>query len=585
MKRTTAWFRGAVVAVALALVVATGLVSEDRDASAQRSGVQMRPNVLVIETDDQTVESMKVMSRTQQLLARQGVTFDNSFVSFSLCCPSRATFLTGQYAHNHGVLHNMAPRGGYYKLDHSNVLPVWLQRAGYYTAHIGKYLNEYGVRNAAEVPRGWSEWHGSVDPSTYSFFGYRLNEGGKVTRYCADRDPACYQTDVYARKAGEIIRRRAPSSQPFFLWLAFVAPHSGAPADPDDPKSTRRGERALPTPHPAPRHRNAFRSMPLPQPPSFNEADMSDKPSFLRGRRLLTAADVAAVREMYQQRLESLLAVDEAVSSVVTALRRTGELERTLIIFTSDNGFFHGEHRIKDGKVHLYEPSIRVPLIIRGPGVPRGVHRRQLVANIDLAPTIVAAARANAGRAMDGRSLFPLIRDGGREWGRDLLLESMTTPDAYVGIRTRNFLYTQYADGTPEDRELYDLRRDPHELESAHRDAARAGIREALAARLRRLVTCKGADCRARPSVRLRLTYRAGRRGCVRSSLRTTVTGRGVQSVRFSVGRRVVVTDSRAPFAANVAMRRVRGRSLIRARVAVTGDRVITVDRLVRRCR
>jgi N-acetylglucosamine-6-sulfatase len=239
---------------ALALASGGG-AAEKRDSAtaappslASQNRLQRRPNVIVLMTDDQTVESMRAMRKVDRLLARQGATFTQSIVSFPLCCPSRATFLTGQYAHNHRVLSNVPPSGGYTKLDHSTALPVWLRRGGYHTVHIGKYLNGYGVARPREVPPGWSEWYASVDPSTYRYIDFTLNENGTLRRY---RRRFNYQTDVYARKAAEVIRRRAPRRQPFFLHVGFTAPHSGAPRELDDPP-------ALKTPAPAPRHRDRF---------------------------------------------------------------------------------------------------------------------------------------------------------------------------------------------------------------------------------------------------------------------------------------------------------------------------------------
>src|SRR5262245_9235995 len=269
-------------------------------------------------TDDQTVESMGVMPNVKRLLADKGATFENSFVSFSLCCPSRATFLTGQYAHNHGVLSNKAPYGGYYALDGANTLPVWLQRAGYATALVGKYLNQYGLRNPREVPLGWTECHASVDPATYDYYGYMLNENGRLAHY--GHDPASYQTDVYGRKAAEVVRRRAAAAAPFFLWVAFLAPHSGGPGKENRPPDS---------PLPAPRHLGRFASRPLPRPPSFNEADVSDKPGGIRSRPRLDATRIARVAQRYRLRLESLLAVDDAVARIVAALKQSGELNNT----------------------------------------------------------------------------------------------------------------------------------------------------------------------------------------------------------------------------------------------------------------
>ena len=479
-----------------------GLAALNGAEGQAQSSPALRPNVVMIMTDDQTLESMRVMPNVKTLLADQGVTFDNSFVSYSLCCPSRATYLTGQYAHNHGVWGNSAPNGGYYKLDSTNTLPVWLSRAGYQTIHIGKYLNGYGTRNAREVPPGWGLWYGSVDPTTYRYYNYTLNENGTTVNY--GTGVGNYQTDVYARKAVELITRQAIDPRPFFLSVAFLAPHSGGPRDPDDPSGQA-------TPSPAPRHRNLFRTQPLPVPPSFNEADVSDKPASIRNRPLLATARITKIRENYQQRLESLLAVDEAVAQIVNQLAAIGKLDQTYIIFTSDNGFMHGEHRVPQGKVVLYEPSIRVPLIIRGPNIPAGQHRSQFVENIDLAPTIVDATDAPPGRVMDGKSLIPFAKDPILHSGRDLLLETPT----YAAIRTPNWLYAEHVTG---EKELYNLARDRDQLNSLHTDMGLTTIRTNLAMRLARLRGCSGATCRRGPQIGLRSSYGAGRAVAARAS-------------------------------------------------------------------
>src|SRR5690242_2612679 len=317
------------VLLTLGVTLAMALDSSGGEAKAAPAQQAVRPNVLVLETDDQTLAEMEVLPNVRRLIGDVGVTFDNNFDSFSLCCPSRATFLTGQYSHNNGVRGNALPDGGYQKLDHTNTLPVWLQSAGYYTVHLGKYLNGYGVRNPLEIPPGWSEWHGLVDPTTYRYYNYTMNENGTLTTYCATPDPSCYQTDVLRDKANEIIRRRAPEG-PFFLWVAFLANHSGGPREPGDPVG-------FATPDPAPRHANRFAGTPLPEPPNFNEADVSDKPALIRRMPPITPRERANIQENWQQRRETLLAVDEAVTSIVETLRQTGELDNTLVIFTSDN--------------------------------------------------------------------------------------------------------------------------------------------------------------------------------------------------------------------------------------------------------
>jgi arylsulfatase A-like enzyme len=494
---------GVVLAALAALLVPGGAprAAADRD----------RPDVVLIMTDDQTVESLRVMPRTRELLAGQGTTFANSFASYPLCCPSRATLLTGQYAHNSGVLGNRPPQGGYEKLRPTadRTLPVWLARAGYQTVHIGKYLNGYGRGTpATEVPPGWTDWQGSVDPFTYFMWGYRLNENGVVRQYGRPRveNPALYQTDVYRDKAVAAIRRSARSDKPLFLSVAFLAPHAEA----------GRAGGAGATVRSAPRHRGRLAGEPLPRPASFDEADVADKPAVLgQAYPRLRPRQVARIRRAYRGRLESLLAVDEAVAAIVAAQREAGRLDDTLFLFTSDNGFFHGEHRVPNGKYLVYEPSVRVPLIVRGPGIPEGRTSRELVANVDLATTILDAADARPrGRTLDGRSLLPFARRASRRSDRAILLETGQTTDSgdldqdggpgvtrpglrriptYRAVRTDRFKYVEYSTG---DRELYDLARDPDELQSVHADRAYARTLAALQRELVRLRRCAGSACR-----------------------------------------------------------------------------------------
>jgi N-acetylglucosamine-6-sulfatase len=563
-----------VLAAASAALTVSALLAVGAGSGAV---AQSRPNILFLMTDDQTVESLRVMTNVNSLLARQGVTFTNSFASFPLCCPSRATYITGQYGHNHTIMGNAAPAGGYDKLapTHGNTLPAWLQRAGYTTVHLGKYLNGYGRARPLEVPAGWSEWYGSTDPSTYRFYNYTLNEQGRLVTY--GTGAANYQADVYNRKAVELVRRLAPGDKPFFLSVAFLAPHSGGPRDADDPANQA-------TPSPAPRHRNVFANQPLPTPPSLNEADVSDKPAAIRNRRVIPTARLNAIRENYQQRLESLLAVDEAVRDILSALEATGELSRTLVIFTADNGFFHGEHRVPDGKVLVYEPSVRVPLLMRGPGVPRGAQRTNLVANVDLAATILDAANAApVGRRLDGRSLLPFASDPLKRSGRDILLE---TP-GYSAIRTPQHVFVQHSSG---EQELYDLRADPDQLTSLHADPRFAALKADLGARLARLRVCAGDACRRGPDLRLGVRYRRGGAGCVRSrqvALRVGGSAASrIASVVFYRGTRAIKRDARAPYTATVRRARLGRRpTLLRALATLKDSRSASLDRTLRRCR
>lgn len=566
--RPRAW---GVLAASLSVLALSATLASSAPSQPQQE--QARPNVLVLMTDDQTVESMRVLTNVNALLGARGTTFVNNFASFPLCCPSRATFLTGQYGHNHTIMGNAAPTGGYDKLapTHANSLPAWLRQAGYHTVHLGKYLNGYGQARPTEVPAGWTEWYGSTDPSTYRFYNYTLNENGRLVTY--GTGAANYQTDVYGRKAVELIRRLAPATQPFFLSVAFLAPHSGGPRDADDP-----GNQA--TPSPAPRHRNRFASEPLPAPPSLNEADVSDKPAGIRNRALIRPARINGIRENYQQRLESLLAVDEAIRDIVAALEASGELSRTLIVFTADNGFFHGEHRVPTGKVLVYEPSVRVPLILRGPGVPAGVRRTNLAANVDLAATILDVANARPGRRLDGRTLLPFARDGLVRSGRDILLETPT----YSAIRTPRYVFVQHTSG---EQELYDLARDPDQLQSLHSDPASAALKTDLGSRLARLRACAGDACRRGPDLRLAARYERGRAGCVRSTVRLSVGGSAasrISSVSFYRARARMRRDSKAPYTASISPRRLRTRTLVRAVVTLRDSRSQSLDRALRAC-
>ncbi len=440
-----------------------------------------RPNIVVIMTDDQELASMRVMPKTRNLIGAAGTTFKNSYATFPLCCPSRATFLTGQYSHNHGVLGNEPPTGGYTKLNHANTLPLWLQEAGYYTAHVGKYLNGYGTLTAATlVPPGWHDWQGLVLlPDEPTYFDYRLNDNGVIIRFGATA--ADYQTDVLTGRAVTTIDEAAPLRRPFFLHIAPTAPHA----------ENRDG--VWPNPRPAPRHLGAFDNEPLPRPPSFNELNVSDKPAEIRNLPRLSDTAIRKITLRYRSMLASLLSVDDLVQRVVNKLAAVGELDNTVIMFTSDNGWFFGEHRLPKDKVKVYEEASRMPLMIRGPGFPAGTTANQFVGNIDLAPTIVALAGATARRVTDGRSLLPLAQNPSLATSRDLLIETLT----YQAVRNDGFVYVEHNTG---ERELYDMRvgtsnYDPFQLVSRHANSTYTQIRAQLRTKLNTLRTCSGASC------------------------------------------------------------------------------------------
>jgi arylsulfatase A-like enzyme len=449
---------------------------------------QDRPNIVLIITDDQRTDEINFMTNVNALLIQQGTNFLRSFASYPLCCPVRATFITGQYPHNHGVL-DVPPNGGYRQLNHTNTLPVWLEKAGYYTVHIGKYLNGYGQHVPPEtIPPGWTEWYGAVDPSTYKYNGYFLNENGTIKRYGSGA--ANYQTDVYARKAVDLIQRMAAGGRRFFLSLAFLAPHD----DRDD----------IPGPKPANRHSGRFATAALPRPPSFNERDVSDKPAIIRRLPLLDGTVQANLTTAYRRRLESLLAVDDAVKEIVDALRETQQLHNTVIIFVSDNGFLLGEHRLNRTKIHSYEESVRTPLIIRHPQFPKRRSVSKLVGDVDLGPTIVELARATPRRIMDGHSLMLLVQNPSAAWRNHLLLEAQHVETGntirYAAVRSVRYVYVEHNTG---ERELYNLAdtasgcsaADPYQLFSQHSKACYGSQLSSLRARLNILRTCAGQEC------------------------------------------------------------------------------------------
>ena len=451
-----------------------------RQKLRKQNAKQKRPNVIVIETDDQD-NNLLGMETVRQLLAARGVTFQNSYVTNPLCCPSRATFLTGQYTHNHGVV-GSDPATGYLRLNHSNTLAVWLRKAQYRTGLVGKYLNGYGMEDgfieplpdAREIPPGWTQWYALTAGTDQRRYDFRLNENGRIRFY--GEGGANYVTDVLGSKVNRLIREWAPNPKPFFLWYTPTAPH---------------GETLLPIgstrdPQPALRHLGRYGNAQAPRTPNFNEEDVSDKPQMIRNEPRLGVSDIDDIDRRYRGRLESLLAVDEQVGRIVRLLKKTNDLRRTYIFFTSDNGLQLGAHRVRF-KSYLYEESTRVPLIVTGPKFPRGVVRDQPVSNIDLAPTIVELTGARPGLVMDGLSLV----DPSAGVGRDLLFESFDFN--LFGIRSGKYAYNRY--DTFNDDELYDLSLDPYELTSQVDNPAMQSLRSTLAARLAQLRGCAGASC------------------------------------------------------------------------------------------
>lgn len=456
-------------------------------ASAAAQTPANRPNILFILADDLDVESASHMPRLKSLITDQGVTFTDAFATYPICCPSRASILTGQYPHNHQILFNVPPLGGFAKFrdrgGEVSTIATWLQAAGYRTALYGKYLNGYPGNTPQHVPPGWSVWHGTFDNENY--FNYRVNENGTVRTY-GDR-PQDYETDVHAASIVRFLEEaETRDAEPWFIYFAPYAPHG-------DPRLGLGQEGPA---VPAPRHRAAFATAIAPRTPGFNEADVSDKPPGVRQRALLTPGQIAVLDHLYRERLRSLLSVDEAIERFVQTLTRLGELANTYVIFTSDHGYHLGQHRYMTGKFQIYEEDIRVPAFVRGPGVPAKARRGHFALNIDWGPTFMELAGVTTPGTVDGRSLAPLLRrdappaDG---WRQDFLVEIYRpTGEEIRALRTLTHTYAEYSTGA---RELYDVRRDPHQLQNRHAQADTAML-GSLAARLKALAACAAATCR-----------------------------------------------------------------------------------------
>lgn len=461
----------------LALALLAGTAAAQPSAGTPETGRAARPSIVVFLSDDEDLASHAVMAKTKALIEDQGVNFANYFVTYPFCCPSRSTILRGQYPHNHRVQGNEWPTGGFEKfaameLGRSNVA-TWLDAAGYRTGFFGKLMNGYEVERHGPLP-GWDEWH--AVGGGFRNFGYTLNENGRVVAY--GHRPEDHLTDVLARKAVEVIRR-TPAEEPLFLYIAPYDPH--APSTP------------------APRHAGKFEDLPFPKPPSYDEADVSDKPRHIRELPPLEDWEKEAHERHHRERLRSLLAVDDMVESVVNALAETGRLEESYVLYTSDNGFHLGQHRLFFGKTTAYEEDIRVPFVLRGPGVPKGGRIEALVVNNDLAPTFAALAGVTPPSFVDGRSFLPLLKNPEQPWRRSFLIErrqmethEITGPAVFDAIRTERYTYVEYGTG---ERELYDLAKDPHQLANAVESADPALV-AALAERLAELRNCAAANCR-----------------------------------------------------------------------------------------
>src|SRR3954453_23413064 len=467
------------------LVVAIAAASVAPDAlpeSHQRAG---RPNVVFVLTDDLSWNLVQYMPHVQQM-QREGLTFTNYFVTDSLCCPPRASIFSGRYPHNHGVLTNTPPTGGFSAFRRGaegETFATALQQSGYRTSLIGKYLNGYEAQ-AGYVPPGWTNWQGTG--SGYKGFNYVLSANGRIARF--GRNPRAYFTDVLRRHGKAFVSRVSRSGHPFLLEIATTAPHRPAT--------------------PAPRDRHDFPGLQVPRDAAFDAAP-EHAPAWLRGRPALTEEEIAAMSNGYRRRAQSVQAVDEMVGQISGLLRERGLYPNTDFIFSSDNGYHMCQRRLLAGKMTAYDSDVRVPLIVVGPGVPAGSTTDALAENVDLAPTFMRLAGVSPPVWVDGQGLLSLFQGAVASHWRDTVLvehhhpetpngdpdrqtASSGNPPSYEALRTTSELYVEYVDG---EREWYDLRSDPDELNNRYGEL-QPDEQAALHSRLVALEACRGASCR-----------------------------------------------------------------------------------------
>ena len=493
-------------------------------------GARGRPNVLVIETDDMRSDELRWMPNVRRFIADRGLTFENSFAPYPLCCPSRSSFLTGKYAHNHHVLSHVPP-WGFHAFDDSDTLATRLQSGGYATALIGKYLNGYGKQpihgtdkpSLEYVPPGWSAWFAGSDHlwrpgetyrgtpmhgSTYAYFDLTQNIDGRIRNFAGQ-----YSTDVFAEQARSLMTLFGGEQRPWFLWFTPTAPHHGPPGEADDPAPSVRsdgGTTVWKTPARPDWVKGRFdaeitHGLGTPLTHSA-EADNTDKPLWLRKLPELSEEEKAAETTVTRQRAEALFALDRQIGEMLRTLRDTGQYDRTVIAFTSDNGYYLGEHRKRQGKIELHEPSLRVPFLIAGPGIPQG-RRYDPITTVDMAPTIAAMAGIGPMPNADGIDMTSVIEHGDRGWNRPVVTEGLmgeyprsvrqTGFDSALntrGIRLGRWKLTEYSTG---ESELYDLGSDPLELENLSGDPVYADVLAEMRELWLRYEDCAGKACAA----------------------------------------------------------------------------------------
>jgi arylsulfatase A-like enzyme len=429
-----------------------------------------RPNFIVVVTDDQRWDTIETMP-TLQALAAQGVRFTNAFVPTPICGPSRASMLTGTYAHATGVTQDSAALK-FVGAD-ASTFATWLHDAGYRTGMFGKYLVDYQRQcppftASCYVPPGWDEWQVF---RTQGYLAYQLTEGSSLVTYGSAQ--ADYSTDVLATKVVRFIE--GARGQPFMAHLGTAAPHGNGPG----------------LPLPAVRHQHLFGDLTAWRPVSYDEPDFTDKPVWMQSQP--RASDPSGGVLTYgvwtdlfrHAQLASLAAVDEALTAIVDALDAAGEADNTVIVITSDNGFLWGEHRVFANKVRAFDESLRVPLIVSSPaGMGASREENALVLSLDIAPTLADLAGVAPSSTIDGRSLVPLLHGAAASWRADFLIEyvhEFLDPPTYRGVRSREWKYIAYPDIG--EGELYDLVNDPFELQNLYGDPAYAAQQATLLAR------------------------------------------------------------------------------------------------------
>ncbi|MCC7372812.1 MAG: sulfatase [Chloroflexi bacterium] len=444
--------------VVLGMLVIVSATPPPRNGQGTVAAAPARPNVLLIVADDMRADGLQAMP-TMQALAAQGVTFTQAMAPTPLCCPSRASILTGQYAHRHGVLNNDSPHGGVGAFDASSTVATWLQAQGVRTGLVGRYLNGY---DSLEIPPGWDSWFAfwQTDDSIDIYSDYDVNDQGERRHFGTEDDD--YSTRVLGRQLRMFLAQQP--ERPFFALFTPRTPHG--PAEPD------------------PLDIGKYQGFPFPISPAYDEADISDKPSWVRENGPLRAGEEQQIAKLRRRQWEALAGLDREIAQTVEMLRADGRLASTWIIFTSDNGITLGEHRLDAGKACPYEACVHVPLVVVPPGgLPTPRADDHLVANIDLAPTVTAILRTEPASPVDGQSMLPLIDNPAAPWRDALILEQWhESPErCWSGVRTPTHKYVRYDNG---DEELYDLAADPDELESLAHNPMFAEQRAALAGRL-----------------------------------------------------------------------------------------------------